>query len=156
MEKYVKGDSYMRSMSVQETIVAINHVSDVKDGKYYMRTKIDLKNMDKDLIYKHAAMNILIQIIRTRYLKLRTSSQIDESIVHDPTSYPAAKGGGVNKREMSIRTLMELGFAKSDAEFAVDNPEKAKQILQGRTKLRKNGNNHKNGKNHNNGNNTKK
>ena len=147
MEQYVKGNSYMRSMSLVEKIVTINHVSDVKDGKHYMQTKIDLKNMDNDLIYKHAAMNILIQIIRTRYLKLRTSKQIDETIVHDPTKYPAAKGGGVNKREMSIRTLMELGFSKSDAEFAIDNPEKAKQALKGRTKLRKNGNNHKNGNN---------
>lgn len=145
MEKVLTGTTYNRSMSIVDNVVTINHVSRLKDGDHYMSTKLDLTNMDTGDMVKHAAMNILIQIIRPRYLKQRISSQIDETKVLDPMEFPAVRGGGINKREASIRTLMELGFSKEDAEYAIDNPEKAKQALSSRIKLRK-GNGNKNGK----------
>lgn len=153
MEQYMKGETYNRSMSIVDSIVTINHVSDVKDGKHYMQTKLDLGDMDGDSIVKHAAMNILIQIIRPRYLKLKKSVDIDESIVHNPLDYPAAKGGGINKREMKIQAYIDVGFSKEDAFYAADHPEAAKKALNGRVKLRKNKDKNNN-KNHKKGQNT--
>ena len=134
-------------MSIVGSIVTINHVSRLKDGDHYMTTKLDLANIDGDDMVKHAAMNILIQIIRPRYLKQLTSKGIDETKVIDPMDYPATRGGGINKRDASIKTLVDLGFSQDDAERAIDNPEKAMEILKDRIKLRKNDKNGKNGHN---------
>ena len=140
MEKVLKGKAYARSMSIVGSVVTIKHVSRLKDGDHYMTTKLDLEKMDGDDMVKHAAMNILIQIVRPRHLKTLTSSQIDETKVIDPMDYPATRGGGINKREASIRTLVDvLGFSQANAEIAVDSPEKVDEILKSRVKLRKNG-----------------
>lgn len=139
MEKVLEGTTYNRSMSIIGSVVTIKHVSRLKDGDHYMTTKLDLEKMDGDDMVKHAAMNILIQIIRPRYLKQLASKGIDETKVIDPLDYPATRGGGINKREASIRTLMDvLKFSQADAELAVDHPEKTEEILKSRVKLRKN------------------
>lgn len=129
MIKALKGEKYSRTASVKDGVVTIKHVSQLADGNHYMTTKVDMSNLDGDEVLRHAAYNVLIQILRPRALKPFKSNEIDETKIYDPTDYPAKRGGGIDKREASIRTLESIGLNREQAEMVLDNPSKAKEVL---------------------------
>jgi len=130
MIKTLDGEKYPRTSSIKDNVVTIKHVTALKDGKHYMVSHIDMSNMDGDEVMKHAAMNVLIQILRPRAFKPFKSNEIDETKVYDPTDYPAQRGGGIDKHEAAIRVLESLGFNRDQAELALRTPkEKVKELL---------------------------
>lgn len=130
MEQYIDGETYPRTMSVDvaKQIVTVKHVSKIKDGKFYIKTILDLSGEEEVDLLKHAAMNYLIQTIRPRYLKGRKSVDINEELVHSPSDYPAQRGGGVDKREGAIRVLEGLGLDRKIAEDVVDGKVDSKAV----------------------------
>ena len=130
MEKWVQGVTYARTASVTGDVVTINHVSLLKDGKHYMQTKVNLANLSKDELKRHAAYNVLIQVIRPRALKPFKSTQIDEAKVLDPCDYPGGHGGGKTTRETIVTWLTEvLGIKNELAEKWADDPKALEAII---------------------------
>lgn len=122
MDKWIDGESYARTASVEGNIVTINHVTLLKDGKHYMSTRVDLSNETMDSIKINAAYNYLIQVIRTRALKPHKSSDIDESKNYKPCDYPG-NGGGLTTEERNVRFLKEIGLDDERVKKIMSKPE---------------------------------
>lgn len=128
MEKWTKGMKCPRSVVVQGQVVKIKHVTQLKDGKYYMTTIVDLSGESGNDIMINAAYNMLIQDLRPRALKPLKSTEIDETKHLKPCDYPG-NGGGVSHRDVIIRFLTEGGMTKAEAEKVADNPKGVETIL---------------------------
>lgn len=125
MEKALQGTTYPRTAKVVGDTVTISHVTQLKDGKHYMKTIIDLSGEDEDTIKVNAAYNLLIQVLRPRALKPFKSTDIDETKPLRPCDYPASGGGGVDKHERRVRDLMDImGIDRAMAEKALSDPKK--------------------------------
>ena len=125
MEKVLTGVTYPRTAKVVGDVVTIKHVTQLKDGKYYMSTPIDLAGEELTEIKRNAAYNYLIQVLRPRTLKTKKSTEIDEAKVLRPCDFPASGGVGIDKTERRVRDLMDImGIDRAMAEKAIANPEK--------------------------------
>uniref|UniRef100_A0A6M3LKA1 Uncharacterized protein n=1 Tax=viral metagenome TaxID=1070528 RepID=A0A6M3LKA1_9ZZZZ len=119
MEKYIQGNTYARTakVDVNTKTITIHHVTDLKDGKHYMKSVICLDKEGMEHLLVNAAYNDLIQVFRPRALKLLKSTQIDENKVLRPSDYPAGKGGGISAFEQRKQAFMEVGFEEKEAEL---------------------------------------
>ena len=122
MEKWIEGNTYARTVLVQDDIVLIKHVTLLKDGKHYMTTRIDLSNESDDDIKVNAAYNMLIQVIRPRALKPHKSTEIDEMKDFRPCDYPG-NGGGLTTEERNVRFLKEIGLDDERVKKIMAKPE---------------------------------
>ena len=130
MEKWQQGVTYARTASVTGKVVTIKHVTLLKDGKYYMTTKVDLAMESEEDILRNAAYNYLIQDIRPRALKLHKSTEVDESKAYKPSDYPAGRGGGKTTRETIVTWLTEvLGIKNELAEKWADDPKALEAVI---------------------------
>ena len=131
MERWLKGMNCPRTVVVTDDIVVIKHVTQLKDGKFYMTTRVDLSGETSEDIMVNAAYNMLIQDLRPRALKPYRSTEIDETRELRPIDYPA-NGGGVSHRDVIVNFLTKGGMTQAEAEAVADNPKGVE------TKLRKN------------------
>ena len=131
MDKWIEGHKYPRTVKIIGRTVEIKHVTQLKDGKFYMTTKVDLSGETNDEIKVNAAYNMLIQDLRPRALKPHRSTEIDEGKALRPIDYPG-NGGGVSHRDVIVKFLVKGGMTQAEAEAVADNPKGVE------TKLRKN------------------
>jgi len=122
MEKVIDGESYARTATVEGDIVTISHVTLLKDGKFYMSTKVDLSSETEVSKKINAAYNYLIQVIRTRALKPHKSSDIDEDKNYKPCDYPG-NGGGLTTEERNVKFLKEIGLDDDRVRKIMAKPE---------------------------------
>jgi len=151
MEKWHKDGVFPKSATVDGDVVTIKHVTQVKDGKHYMATRIDLSSETPDSIKTNAAYNYLIQVIRPRVLKVRNSKAINENLNLKPCDYPGNGGGGLTTEQRNVKFLKEIGLDDDRVRKVMSKPEglaeainKALEALNNKpvekveTKLRKN------------------
>ena len=110
--RYVKSDeiNYPKNTQVDGDIVWVTHTTTTAEGKVYVRTGIDLSNLNEDRIKIGSAYQELIQTIRPRYFRqLRTQEAIDtDGKVLDPTDYPAEGRSKKTELEKAKDTLSKL------------------------------------------------
>lgn len=109
MKKWTKGMKCPRTVVITDDVVIIRHVTQLKDGKFYMATKVDLSDETPDNIKVNAAYNMLIQDLRPRALKPHKSTEIDETENLKPCDYPG-NGGGLTTEERNVKFLKEIGL----------------------------------------------
>lgn len=129
MERWTKGMNCPRTVTVEDDIVMIKHVTQLKDGKFYMTTRVDLGSETSENIMVNAAYNMLIQDLRPRALKPHKSTEIDEDAALCPCDYPGNGGGGISHREVIVKFLTDGGMTKAEAEQVADNPKGVETVL---------------------------
>ena len=122
MEKWTKGMECPRTVTVDDDIVIIKHVTQLKDGKFYMTTRVDLSDETDRDIKINAAYNMLIQDLRPRALKPYKSTEIDETKDYKPCDYPG-NGGGLTTEERNVRFLKEIGLDDERVKKVMAKPE---------------------------------
>lgn len=126
----VKGETYPRTFSVDENIVWMSQVTELKDGACYFRYGLNLENVDGDDVMKHAAKDINIVIMRPRCFKKLTSNQVAElPLILDPADYPASERVGMSEDERLVKSLEKIGLSHEDATFYVENKDQLKAAL---------------------------
>ena len=123
MEKWIKDMKCPRTVTVEDDIVTIKHVTQLKDGKFYMTTRVDLGSESSEDIMVNAAYNMLIQDLRPRALKTHKSTEIDESKALRPIDYPGNGGGGLTTEERNVRFLKEIGLDDDRVRKVMSKPE---------------------------------
>lgn len=122
MEKWTKGMKCPRTVTVAGDMVTIKHVTQLKDGKFYMKTRVDLSMEKQDDIKINAAYNYLIQDLRPRALKSHKSTDIDENKAYRPIDYPA-NGGGLTTEERNVKFLKDIGLDDERVKKIMARPE---------------------------------
>lgn len=83
----------------------VKHVTRLKDGDHHLEHEVDLSKMDKEVLLKHAVMDIIIKY-RSRSFKKWTSKELEKKFsngfVFKPEDYPAKSGGGAMSAESRI------------------------------------------------------
>ena len=122
MERWIKDESYPRTVKVEGDTVIIDHVTLLKDGKHYMSTRVDMSDETIESKKINAAYNYLIQVIRPRALKKCRSSEIKEGHNYKPSDYPA-NGGGLTTEERNVKFLREIGLDDERVKKVMSKPE---------------------------------
>ena len=122
MERWTKGMECPRTVVIEDDVVSIKHVTKLKDGKFYMTTRVDLSGETSDSIMINAAYNMLIQDLRPRALKVHKSTEIDESKNYKPCDYPG-NGGGLTTEERNVKFLKEIGLDDDRVKRIMSKPE---------------------------------
>ena len=123
MEKWIKGMKCPRTVVVDDDVVSIKHVTQLKDGKFYMTTLVDLLDETSESIMINAAYNMLIQDLRPRALKPRKSTEIDERKALKPCDFPGNGGGGLTTEQRNVKFLKEIGLDDDRVRKVMSKPE---------------------------------
>lgn len=114
--RYIKSDdiNYPKNATIEGNVVWITHTTTTKRGKVYIKTGIDLTNLDSDRVKIGCGYQELIQVIRPRFFRNLTT---DEAIatdgkVLDPVDYPAEGRTKKSPLEKARDTLVSLSKAE--------------------------------------------